>query len=223
MHAAMRAFSQGGEFMCVVALVLAAGIAAFTVRFVTLFVRYNINAVAFMSQIQKLVAANNIDRAVKLCNAAPSALLSRVIKAGLVRAEGEALEIRGALEEAVLEVLPLLRQRSRALLGLGVVAACLGVMGTAVGWIRAFSAFDGGGPELDTIGLVDGLTTSMYPLVFGIAVAIVCLVAHFVLSGVATRIANEIKRNSAKLNNMLAARHRSGGCSAPEERDGEAP
>lgn len=208
--------------MCIIALVLAAGIAVFTERFVTLFVKYNINAAAFMSQIQKLVAANNVDRAVKLCNAAPSALLSRVIKAGLVRAEGEALEIRGAIEEAALEVLPLLRRRSTALLGVGVVAACLGVLGTAVGLIRAFSAFDGKGPELDTIGLVDGLSTSMYPLVFGVVVAIASLVAHFVLSGVATRIANEIKQNSVKLNNMLAARHRPGACSAPEERDGMA-
>jgi len=48
--------------------------------------RLQINASAFMAQIQKLVMMNNIDRAIKLCNAAPSGLLSSLVKSMLVHA-----------------------------------------------------------------------------------------------------------------------------------------
>ena len=44
---------------------------------------YNINGAAFMTQIKKLVMANNIDRAIKLCNAGDKAALARVVKSGL--------------------------------------------------------------------------------------------------------------------------------------------
>ena len=51
-----------------------------------------------MAQIQKLVMANNIDRAIKLCNAAPTAALPKVIKAGLTRANKGEIEIANAIE-----------------------------------------------------------------------------------------------------------------------------
>ncbi|MCK9462556.1 MAG: MotA/TolQ/ExbB proton channel family protein [Proteobacteria bacterium] len=222
MHAVMQAFSQGGESMCALALILAVGISVFTVRFVVLFFKYNVNAVAFMSQIQKLVAANNIDRALKLCNAAQSAALPRVIRAGLERADGDPGEVEGAIEEAALEVVPLLRKGSRAFLGLAVVSACVGVVGAAIGLNRTFSSSGNAGPELDPTGFAGGVASSMYPLALGFSLAAAFILAHLVQAGVATRIADEIGRYSAKLKNMLAERRRSenGGARLAGERDG---
>jgi biopolymer transport protein ExbB len=202
MQAVVQAFSQGGECMYLIAFVLMIGVAVFIERFVTLFFTFNINADAFMSQIFKLVDANNIDRAVKLCNAAPQAALPRVIKPGLVCADGDACEARSAVEEAVLEVVPLLKKRALSLLGAAIIAAGLGLLGSAIGLIRAFSSLDHAGPELDPVGLTHGLTASMYPIAF--------VLAHFSLSRVTTRIVNEINLHSAKLCNSLAARQRSG-------------
>lgn len=48
--------------------------------------RWNINVYAFMQQLEKLIMANNIDRAIKICNAEPIALLPKVIKSLLTRA-----------------------------------------------------------------------------------------------------------------------------------------
>ena len=76
-----EAFSVGGGWMYVIAFVSVIGIGIIIERFIFLFFKYNINAKAFMGQIQKLVMANNIDRAIKLCNAAPNAALPKVIKA----------------------------------------------------------------------------------------------------------------------------------------------
>ena len=220
MQAVMVAFSQAGECMCVLALILALGIAAFTVRFVVLLFKYNVNAVAFMSQIQKLVAANNIDRAIKLCNAAQSAALPRVVKAGLARADGAPSDVECAIEEAALEVVPLLKKDSRTFLGLAAVAACVGVLGAAIGVNRAFSPTGPASVELDPTGFAAGVASSMYPLAFGFALAAAFVVAHFLLSGVATRIVDEIGRYSVRLKSMLAERRRSGGQGSRPEDEG---
>jgi biopolymer transport protein ExbB/TolQ len=196
--------------MYLITIVLVIGVIVFIERFVTLFFKYNINADAFMSQIHKLVDANNIDRAVKLCNAAPQAALPRVIKPGLACADGDACEARGAIEEAALEVVPRLRKRARSLLGVAIIAAGLGLLGSVIGLIRALSSLEHAGPELDLVGLTHGLAVSMYPLAFGLAVSIAFVLAHFALSRVTTRIVNEINLYSARLGNALAARQRSG-------------
>ncbi|SVE00123.1 uncharacterized protein METZ01_LOCUS452977, partial [marine metagenome] len=74
-------YTQGGAFMHPIALVSIIAVAIMVERFIFLFFKYNLNANQFMAQIQKLVMANNIDRAIKLCNAAAPAVLPKVIKA----------------------------------------------------------------------------------------------------------------------------------------------
>ena len=68
MQAIAEAFSQGGGWMYVIAFTSVIGLGIMVERFIFLFFKYNINANAFMGQIQKLVMANNIDRAIKLCS-----------------------------------------------------------------------------------------------------------------------------------------------------------
>ena len=110
-----EAFETGGVWMYVILVVSVLALGLVIERFIFLFFKYNINAQAFMAQIQKLVMANNIDRAIKLCNAAPAAALPKVVKAGLTRANKGEVEIQNALEEATLEVVPQITKRTPAL------------------------------------------------------------------------------------------------------------
>jgi len=84
----------------VTALMVLATFGAFFLHF-----QMNINTAAFMAQIQKLVMANNIDRAVKLCNAAPDAPLSKAAKVLLVRAN-RPYQYELAFQEALLVLRP---------------------------------------------------------------------------------------------------------------------
>ena len=68
-------YKQGGAWMHPILAMSIIGLGIMIERFIFLYFKYNINASAFMAQIQKLVMANNIDRAIKLCSAAPSAAL----------------------------------------------------------------------------------------------------------------------------------------------------
>jgi len=133
MDSIAKAMSEGGIWMYIILATSIVGVGIMIERFVMLFFKYNINATAFMAQIQKLVMANSIDKAIKLCNAAPSAALARVIKAGLTRANKGETEIQNAVEEAMLEVIPHIQKRTPALQGVANVATLLGLLGTIVG------------------------------------------------------------------------------------------
>ena len=60
-----------------------------------------------------------------MCNAAPSAALPKVIKAGLTRANKGEIEIQNAVEEATLEVVPQIMKRVGSLQALGNIATLL--------------------------------------------------------------------------------------------------
>ena len=209
-----KAFTEGGIFMYVILLVSVAGLAVIIERFIFLFFRYNINASAFMAQITKLVMANNIDRAIKLCNAAPTAALPKVIKAGLTRANKGEVEIANAIEEASLEVVPLVQKRTPTLLAIANVATLLGLLGTIIGMIQAFGALGGASPEERAVLLSKGIAIAMNTTAFGLIVAVPCMIAHIFLSNITTKIINEIDEYSVKLENLLSARARAGGSAA---------
>ena len=133
MTAIAEAFRTGGIWMIMILVVSIVAIGIILERFIFLFFKYNINATAFMAQVQKLVLAGNLDRAIKLCNAAPTAALARVVKAGLTRANKGEVQIQNAIEEASLEVVPMVTRRTPALLALANIATLLGLLGTIVG------------------------------------------------------------------------------------------
>ena len=210
MSAIAEAFRSGGIWMY---LILATSIFAIGItieRFIFLFFKYNINAQAFMAQIQKLVMADNIDRAIKLCNAAPSRALPKVIKAGLTRANKGEVEIQNAIEEATLEVVPKVQKRTPALAVLANIATLLGLLGTIIGLIEAFEALESATPENRQQMLSKGIALAMNTTAFGLIVAIPTLVAHLILSGMTKKILDEIDMYSVKLENLLVTRGKGG-------------
>ena len=210
MSAIAEAFRTGGGWMYVILVVSIVAIGIIIERFIFLFFKYNINAHTFMAQIQKLVMANNIDRAIKLCNAAPSAALPRVIKSGLVRANKGEIEIQNAIEEASLEVVPLVMKRTSALQALANIATLLGLLGTIMGLIDAFEALETATPDKRQEMLARGIALAMNTTAFGLIVAIPTLLCHLVLSGMGRKIVEEIDQYSVKLENLLISRSKGG-------------
>ena len=208
MDAIAKAMSEGGFWMYIILATSIVGLGIMIERFVMLFFKYNINAAAFMAQIQKLVMANSIDKAIKLCNAAPSAALARVIKAGLTRANKGAEEIQNAVEEATLEVIPLIQRRTNALASIATIATLLGLLGTIIGMIQAFSSMADVSPDKRQEALGRSISLAMNTTAFGLIVAIPCMAAHVILSGVTKKIVDEIDLYSVKLENLLISRHR---------------
>lgn len=210
MGAIAEAFRTGGIWMYIILAVSIFAIGIVIERFIFLFFKYSINAEAFMAQVQKLVMANNIDRAIKLCNAAPSAALPKVIKAGLTRANKGEVEIQNAIEEATLEVVPLVQKRTASLSALANIATLLGLLGTIVGLIEAFEALEKATPENRQKLLARGIALAMNTTAFGLIIAIPTMIAHLILSGTTKKILDEIDLYSVKLENLLISRGKGG-------------
>jgi biopolymer transport protein ExbB/TolQ len=199
-------YTDGGVFMHPIAVVSVFGVAIMVERFIFLFFKYNINANQFMAQIQKLVMANNIDRAIKLCNAAPSASLPKVIKAGLTRANKGEIEIGNAIEEATLEVIPNITKRTSTLQDVANIATLMGLLGTIMGLIEAFEAVANAPPDQKTAMLTAAIAIAMNTTAFGLIVAIPTLAAYIFLNNVTKKIIDEVDQYSVKLQNLLVSR-----------------
>jgi biopolymer transport protein ExbB len=199
-------FEAGGPFIYVNCITLCWGIAIIIERIIFIFFKYNVNAEAFMAQVQKLVMANDIERGIKLCNAAPAAALPKVVKAGLTRANRGEAEIRNAVEEAILEIVPVLQKRTGNLAQIANLATLLGLLGTITGLITAFGAVGAVSAELKAKVLAQGVAEAMYTTAFGLGIAVICMIGHMFLTNMTKKIIDEIDQYSVKLENLLITR-----------------
>lgn len=196
----------GGTPMMINIIFLLVSIAIVIDRIIAVFFQLNLNGERFMAQVEKLVVSDNIDKAVKLCNAAPKSALARVLRAGLTRANRGVLEIGNAIEEETLSVTPTIMKRIASLWSLANITVLVGLAGTVLGLINAFKALSFAAPEKKSALLTEGISEAMYNTLFGLVVAVFCIFFHLVISSQAKRIVEEIEFFSLKLENMLARR-----------------
>ncbi len=209
-------FREGGPFMFINLIFLTAALATIIERIIAVVFRLNLDAKAFMAQVQKLILANNIDRAIKLCAAAPNAALARVIKAGLMRANRGPREVARALEEAVIEITPLINKRIPGLWSLANIATLVGLIGTITGLIGTFRALGAASPEMKQVMLSRGISEAMNNTAFGLIIAVTCILAHMMLTSKAKSLVEEMEFHALRLENMLSQRQ--GGETTPAER-----
>ena len=94
----MDAFKENPTFLSVNLVVSAVVIAMIVERVAFQLSKYRVNSKEFFAQIKKLVAAGNIDRAIKLCDASDYPIL-QLVKSGLTHANKGPDEIDAALSE----------------------------------------------------------------------------------------------------------------------------
>src|SRR4051812_11061105 len=196
-------FEQGGFFMYVNLLCSVITIAFIVERTIFFLGKGSVNAKAFLEQIRKLVAANNVDRAVKLCSAT-EAPVARVAKAGLTRIHKGEVAFSQAIEETMADVTPDLKKRIAALWSVANIATLLGLLGTISGLIHSFAAVGSAQPEQRSALLSKGISEAMYNTAFGLGIAVTCMIGHVFLSSVAKKQQNDLESFALKLENLLA-------------------
>jgi biopolymer transport protein ExbB/TolQ len=204
----LSSMEKGGIFMWPILVSAVFGVAITAERLFFIMFRANIDGTAFMAQVQKLIMANNIDRAIKLCNAEPNRALPRVLKAGLTRANQKGSDVQNAVEETVLEVYPQLNKRTGYLPMLANVATLIGLLGTIQGLIQAFEAVAHASAETKGALLAAGISTAMFTTAAGLIVAIPLLVLHSIVQARTIKIMDEVDQFSLKTINLLGARNR---------------
>jgi biopolymer transport protein ExbB len=200
-------FQAGGLFMFINIIWFASAIAVATERFITLMFRYNLNAAPFMEQITKLVMAGNVDRAVKLCGAAPNSPLAKVVRAGLTRANRGEIEVAKALEESILENVPHISSRIQWLWSLANIATLVGLVGTVFGLIGTFKSLGDVPADQKQALLSKGISEAMNNTFFGLTIAVMCIIFHLFLNSVARNMTETVELQGMKLENLLGRRN----------------
>jgi biopolymer transport protein ExbB len=176
-------------------------------RGITLFFRWSIRVPALMEQLEKLIRAGNVERALKLSRAVGREIpVGRVVLAGLEHADDGPSAVEDAMKAATASVRPLLRRR----------LAALPILGTACLAIGMFGSYQLGGfappPGVET-PLPFGQPVAMAPALFGGAVEVVASLAFIALLFRALAISRELSAARERLARVLAER----GARPPEE------
>ena len=195
-------FQKGGPFFIVNTFFLAVVIAIIVERTIYFLGRGHINAGAFLEQIKRLLAASNIDRAKKLCDAT-SAPIARVAKAGLSRVHRGEAAVAQAMEETMVDVTPEVKTRIGALWSMANIVTLTGLLGTVTGLIRTFDAIGGANPAERQKQLSEGISEAMYNTAMGLGIALLCMVAHLMLSTASKKVVSDLESFSLKLENLL--------------------
>ena len=205
MFAKLQEFiKHGGPFMIMNIACLAIVIAVIIERAIYFLGRGHINARAFLEQIKRLLAANNVDRAKKLCDAT-TAPVARVAKAGLNRVHRGEAAVAQAIEETMVDVTPEIKKRISSLWSLANIATLLGLLGTITGLIGTFAAVSSTAvaPAERSVKLSAGISEAMYNTATGLFIAVLCMIAHLLLSSAAKKVVGDLESFSLRLENML--------------------
>ena len=114
-------------------------------------------------------------------------------------------QIRNAIDEATLKVIPRLEARTQYLATIGNVATLVGLMGTIYGLILSFAAV--GKPGIDAAEkstlLASGISTAMYTTLSGLIVAVPSIVLFSLFKAKTQKIIDGIDEYSLRLVNAL--------------------
>jgi len=197
---------QGGPMMWVLLVWSIVGIGFIVERVIALWMRYRIDHREFVKRVLFFVSSNNFARAIEVCNAKPNHPLSRVLKAGLLKANKNDKEIQRSMEEEMLRSLPSVQKNIDYVAMAANTATLLGLLGTIFGLIMAFKGVSGKSAQQRQEHLARGISVAMYTTAFGLIIAIPFLFAHYWLNRKGTRIVEVVEESSVQLLNHLASR-----------------
>jgi biopolymer transport protein ExbB/TolQ len=152
--------------------------------------------------LRSQISAGNIQGAIKVCSG-NSTPLTRILQAGLMRANRSDAEIQAAMDEAALRELPEVEKRTGYLAMLSNLATLTGLLGTISGLIKAFAGVAGVDPAMKATMLSKGISESMHCTAFGLLAGIVGLAAFAWLNGKTQAILDDVAEAKKNVANLL--------------------
>jgi biopolymer transport protein ExbB len=207
----VEAFKHNPTFLIINFVVSAVVITIIIERAAFQLGRYRVNSREFFAQIKKLVAAGNIDRAIKLCDASDYPIL-QLVKSGLTHANKGADEIDAALSEKLSELKPQVEKRVAALWSLANIATLVGLIGTVFGLITTFASISIPGlSQADKQRMLsNGIAEAMYNTATGLGIAVVCMIAHVLLHTRSKNIQHDLEATTERVFNLLTISNKPG-------------
>jgi biopolymer transport protein ExbB len=199
-------FVTGGPFMYPILIVFAVGTAIAVERYVTLTMVTAKNQSAW-SKVQPALMNGDFDQARELTTNDDSTI-SQLLSMGLARqgAVRRREDIEIAMEEGMMEIIPQLEKRTPYVGLASSIATLLGLLGTIMGLIQAFTAVANANPAEKADLLSASISVAMNTTAFGLMVAIPLLVTSSVLTSKAGAIIDSLEMASVKALNVISAK-----------------
>lgn len=204
MNTVVSFFQNGGPFMYPIALVLVIGLALAIERWVFLTVAKGSNRRTF-DRILPMLRKKDYGGVIDMARSS-RAPIGRIVAAGVARMQQTPRrdEIEYAMEEGVMEAVPRLEKRTPYLATLANIATLLGLLGTIMGLIAAFTAVANADPAEKASLLSQSISVAMNTTAFGLMSAIPLLLLHATLQNKTTEIVDSLEMAGVKCLNVMS-------------------
>jgi len=197
-------FQKGGLFMYPILMVFAVGIAISVERWLQL------NRVRGANQkmwdmLHPALAKGEFDKAREMTHKDESSM-AQMLGMGLARqgAVRRREDIEIAMEESMMEIIPQLEKRTPYVALLSNIATLLGLLGTIMGLIEAFTAVANANPAEKADLLSASISVAMNTTAFGLMAAIPLLLFHAKLTSTTGQIVDSLEMASVKALNAIS-------------------
>jgi biopolymer transport protein ExbB len=201
-------FQNGGVFMYPIVVVLALGLAIAVERYFFLSKTSFSNRILWTKITPHLKAGKFLEAAAETSRS--KAAIGSILNYGLQRIKTAKRrdDIEKAMEESLMEIMPRLEKRTHYLATFANMATLLGLLGTIIGLIRAFTAVSAANPAEKADLLSASISVAMNTTAFGLMVAIPLLLIHTVLQSKTTEIVDSLEMASVKFLNAVDERRK---------------
>jgi biopolymer transport protein ExbB len=199
----VRFFQDGGIFMYPIALVLAVGTAVALERYLYLS-REKFTNRRVWEQLMPVLQSGKYQQAAATTGKS-NVPLAKILNYGLgrLRSARRREDIEIAMDEGLMEVIPRLERRTHYLAAFANIATLLGLLGTIIGLIQAFTAVANAGPAERAELLSSSISVAMNTTAFGLIVAIPLLLLHSVLQSKTNQIVDSLEMAAVKFLNIV--------------------
>jgi len=198
-------FQKGGIFMYPILLVFTVGIAIAAERWIQLARTRGENRKAW-AKLQPVLVKGDFDKARDMVDKDKSTI-AQMLSMGLARqgAVRRRDDIEIAMEESMMEIIPQLEKRTQYVGLLSNIATLLGLLGTIMGLIEAFTAVANANPAEKADLLSASISVAMNTTAFGLMVAIPLLLIHAKLISTTGHIVDSLEMASVKALNSISS------------------
>lgn len=199
-------FQSGGLFMYPIVVVLALGLAIAIERYVYLSLAKTRNQ-RLWNRLMPLLKEGKY-RQVAADISKSKTDISHIFSYGLSRARTSRRrdDVEIAMEEGLMETVPNLEKRTPYLATFANIATLLGLLGTIIGLIQAFTAVSSANASEKAALLSSSISVAMNTTAFGLMVAIPLLLIYAVLQTKTTQLVDSLEMASVKFLNILTER-----------------
>jgi biopolymer transport protein ExbB len=199
-------FAKGGPMMWVL-LALAVLMLVLSIERTLYLHRGQIKARAFLDGIKNILAKRRLVEALTVCEETPGPVAA-VVKAALLHADDSAESMRFHVQEAAVIELPALERRLGSIAAIAQVAPLVGLLGTVLGMITTFLAFEKSGYYATSPALSLGMWQALLATVGSLMLAIPAHLAHHFLSGRVRAIVRDVEWSGNEIMKFLLTEYR---------------